>query len=148
MKKQIECAHQNIRMSRRVFFSSAHFYKQKTWSEAKNLEVFGKCFSKYGHGHNYILEAFFEGPINKQTGLLANLIDVDPILRDLTDELDHQHLNFNHPYFKDLVPTTENIASYLWQELHMKLKNSKLKTLGLYKLRLYEDPDLWVEIRV
>ena len=146
MKKYINCANLPIRMSRKVFFSSAHLYKQNAWSESQNQKVFGKCFSEFGHGHNYTLEAFFEGPIDSQTGLLANLIDVDPILKQITDEFDHKHINFVHPHFKTLIPTTENIASYLWTAIQKNGACSPISFLKFYKMRLFEEPDLWVEV--
>ncbi len=147
MKNQISCANKTVRMSRKVFFSSAHFYKQDKWSKEQNLKEFGKCYSEFGHGHNYTLEAYFEGHINPGTGLLANLIDVDALLLKVTDEFDHKHINFMHPVFKKLVPTTENIAAYIWDAIHKQLLSSPIHFLLLYKIRLYEDPDLWVEVR-
>lgn len=147
MKTQILCANQKIRMSRKIFFSSAHLYHQRKWSDEKNLDEFGKCFSTHGHGHNYVLEAFFEGPIHGTTGLLVNLIDIDPLLKNVTDEFDHKHINFDHPHFKNLVPTTENIATYLWTSILKQVENSGLPQLKLYKIRLHEDPELFIEVR-
>jgi len=149
MKCPPKCAHQSIHMSRRTSFSSAHLYKQSKWTREKNASEFGLCFSEFGHGHNYVLEAFFEGPIAAKTGLLVNLMDIDPILKKLTDEFDHQHLNFTHPHFKSevRVPTTENIAAYLWEKLKIEIEKLNIDGLRLYKIKLLEDDDLWVEIR-
>ncbi len=144
----MNCANQKIRMSRKVFFSSAHLYKQDKWTKEKNAQEFGKCFSRFGHGHNYTLEAFFEGEINPTTGLLANLIDVEVFLKNITNELDHQHLNFEHPYFKKLVPTTENMAVYIYNSITEGLKHSSLKALRLYKVKLFEEPELFAEVTV
>ena len=45
-----------IFLTRKAEFSSAHFYRNAAWSDAKNAEVFGKCANTNGHGHNYTLE--------------------------------------------------------------------------------------------
>ncbi len=146
MKQKINCANQNIRMSRKIFFSSAHLYKQPEWSRKKNLDIFGKCFSNHGHGHNYTLEIFFKGQIHPRTGLLVNLIDIDPLLKTVTEEFDHKHINFDHPHFKDIVPTTENIAVYFWSAIRKQVSKSKFQGLQLYKIKLFEDPELFVEV--
>lgn len=146
MKTEIDCANQIVRMSRKIYFSSAHLYFQTKWSIEENTRVFGQCYSEHGHGHNYILEAFFEGPIDPRTGLLVNLIDVEPILKQLIGEFDHQHINFTHPYFRNLVPTTENIAFYLNLKIQKLLVGFKSAQMKLYKLKLFEDTELWVEI--
>ncbi len=142
----LKCGRQTTQMSRRIQFSSAHLYHQAKWSEQKNQNEFGACFSEFGHGHNYILEAYFTGEINPQTGLLVNLIDIEPLLKAIVAEFDHKHLNFNHPHFKDLVPTTENMAAYLWQKIRAALPILNIASLELCKIKLFEDQDLWVEI--
>ncbi len=134
------------RMARRVGFSSAHLYRQPNFSDEDNRRIFGRCFTAHGHGHDYVLEAFLEGPIDPSTGLLANLIDVDKVLKEVTDPLDHRHLNFDIAYFKDRVPTTEIIAQHCFRELAPKLKAAfPSAPLRLYKVRLFETEDLYVE---
>lgn len=131
-------------IARRVHFSSAHRYFNNDWSEQKNRDFFGSCYSEVGHGHNYILEAHISGPIDPVTGMIINLRDLDKALKNITDPLDHKHLNQNLPYFSDKVPTTENLAIYLSNQLSKQL--SEFKDLQIQKLVLYEGDDLWVEI--
>ena len=135
-----------VRMSRRANFSSAHLYSNASFSQQENLATFGKCFTEHGHGHNYLLEAFFEGKIDEQTGLIINLLDIDELLKVLIDKLDHQHLNFDVPEFRDVVPTTENLARFCFQKIEelRKLKMPQVK-MQLYKVRLFENEDLWAE---
>jgi 6-pyruvoyltetrahydropterin/6-carboxytetrahydropterin synthase len=143
---ELKCAKKITQMSRRIQFSSAHLYRQDKWSEQKNQSEFGACFSEFGHGHNYVLEAYFAGEINPQTGLLVNLIDIEPILKTIVAEFDHKHLNFTHPHFKDLVPTTENMATFLYKKIQEALPILNISSLELVKIKLFEDQDLWVEI--
>lgn len=108
-------------------FSCAHFYFQPLWSPEKNRQIFGKCFSEHGHGHDYKLEVSFSGSSSTFSKNIS----------DLTELLDHQHLNFKIPEFKNQVPTTENLALFCYKRLDSK---------SIHRLRLYERPDLWVEI--
>ena len=133
-----------IELARRVHFSCGHRYYNPNWSEQKNKDVFGACYTPYGHGHNYILEAYIEGPIEPESGMIINLVDVDDLLKKVTQPLDHRHLNFDVDYFQHHVPTTENIAQYCFQQLSELL--NEWKELKMTKLRLFENEDLWVDI--
>lgn len=130
------------RLARKVHFSSGHRYFNPQFSEEQNKSIFGSCYSQYGHGHNYVLEAYFEGEIDPQTGMVINLRDVDQWLKEVTSHLDHRHLNEDVPYFKDVIPTTENIAAYLYREIERFAQKSGVE---LFKVRLYENDDLWVD---
>ncbi len=133
-----------LTLSRRVHFSSGHQYAHPDWSPQKNKEVFGSSFSSHGHGHNYILEAHIQGPVCPDTGMIMNLSELDSILKIVSDELDHKHLNLHVPYFKTKIPTTENIAQYFFDQItdHL-IKKPKLK---LFKVRVFEGEDLWADI--
>ncbi|MEQ1878067.1 MAG: 6-carboxytetrahydropterin synthase [Bdellovibrionia bacterium] len=131
-----------VQIARKVTFSSAHRYFNAAFSEEKNREIFGACYTPYGHGHNYVLEAFFEGPIDKQTGMIINLRDIDIMMKKAVEPLDHHHLNFDVPEFKTTVPTTENIAKYCFEKIAQQFKGGSVK---LSHIRLYEGDDLWVD---
>jgi 6-pyruvoyltetrahydropterin/6-carboxytetrahydropterin synthase len=130
-----------VHLTRRVGFSAAHRYFQKAFTEEKNREIFGRCYTPYGHGHNYVLEMTLTGEIDPTTGMVINLVEVDRILREVTGPLDHHHLNFDVPYFKDLVPTTENIAKYCFDEV-CKLLPKNVKAV---RARLFEAENLWAD---
>ncbi len=130
-----------IYLSRKIVFSSAHRYYQKNFSEEKNKKVFGRCYTEFGHGHNYVLELTMAGEVDTDTGMVINLSDVDHVLKSITDPLDHHHLNFDVPHFKDLVPTTENIAKYLFEEARKLLP----REITLVRARLHESDSLWAD---
>ncbi len=132
-----------LRLARKVYFSSAHFYKNPEWSDEENKKAFGDCFSEHGHGHNYILEAEFEGSIDPSTGLVVNLVDIDKILKEVVKPMDHKHLNLDHEAFKSKNPTTENIANFLFDEIENSLKSLPV---SLTRVRLYEEDDLYVDV--
>lgn len=111
-------------------FSSAHFYRRPEWSEQENRTAFGACSNPHGHGHDYILELGFQETPNTKP------MELEIWAKKLAGVFDHHHLNFQDP-FRDLVPTTENIAQFFWKQAH---------PAPISYLRLYETPDLWVEI--
>lgn len=131
----------NTYLSRSIVFSAAHRYYQKKFSEQKNKEVFGRCYTPHGHGHNYLFEVTLEGKIDADTGMVMNLYDVDKILKRVTDPLDHHHLNHDVPYFAEIVPTTENIAKYLFNEITKELP----KGVKIVRARLHEADNLWAD---
>lgn len=116
-------------------FSAAHLYHQPAWSQAENKACFGKCFTEHGHGHNYRFEVGFTAPQNPRETLAK-------AVKATTDLLDHQHLNFVVPEFKDLIPTTENIAIYLLKKLQERSPDERISYIKLFEMN-----DLWVEIR-
>jgi 6-pyruvoyltetrahydropterin/6-carboxytetrahydropterin synthase len=115
-------------------FSCAHFYKQDQWSDSKNQQEFGKCFTDYGHGHDYTLEVEI-----KSEQLSQSQID----FKNIINEIDHQHLNFVVPEFKTQIPTTENLALYLKEKLQNSFNKHQTK---IESLKLLETPEIWVEI--
>lgn len=131
-------------LTKRVEFCASHRYWNPKWSEQKNREVFGKCVSPYGHGHNYILEVTIEGEVDPDTGMIINLYDLKPIINEVLRDFDHKFLNEDNPNFKELIPTTENIARVLWDAIDGKLKETG-RDCRLYRIRLYETPDLYVD---
>jgi 6-pyruvoyltetrahydropterin/6-carboxytetrahydropterin synthase len=98
-----------VRITRRATFAAAHVLCRPEWSEARNQEVFGLCSSD--HGHNYVVEVTVAGPVDPETGMVANLKDVDRVLRrEFIDLVDHKHLNRDVECLRGVVPTAENIA--------------------------------------
>jgi 6-pyruvoyltetrahydropterin/6-carboxytetrahydropterin synthase len=88
-----------------------------------------------------MLEVTVSGEVDPRTGMVVNLFDLKQILLEVLEEFDHRHLNLDMSYFKDDVPTSENIARVLWEKLAAQ------RDIGeLHSLRLYEDEDLFAEI--
>ncbi len=106
-------------------FSAAHFYNQPKWSIQKNQEEFGRCYTEYGHGHNYKLRAEFLAS--------ENLEDLKKNLNEVIQVIDHEHLNLVIPEFKNKVPTTEVILEYLSEKLKKKMGSKSLVNLELFE---------------
>ena len=100
-----------VTVSRKAYFNAAHRLYRKDWSDAKNLEVFGKCSNPNYHGHNYELIVSVTGKIDTETGYVIDIkILKDIIKTEVEDSFDHKNLNVEVPEFKELNPTAENIA--------------------------------------
>ncbi|OAT72437.1 6-carboxytetrahydropterin synthase [Parageobacillus thermoglucosidasius] len=128
-------------LARKTHFSAAHVYRIDQWSEEENKKVFGPCSNPSGHGHNYTLEVMVKGKIDKKSGIVVNITDVDKVVQSFVEkELDGKFLNKENPYFKEKIPTTENIVTYLWESLDGKFANCKL-----HKIRLHENDFLYSE---
>ncbi|HWQ11600.1 MAG TPA: 6-carboxytetrahydropterin synthase [Roseiflexaceae bacterium] len=130
-----------VHVTRRFEFSAAHRYWRADWSAEENERVFGRCTSPYGHGHNYTLEVTVTGPVDPATGMVMNITDLKAAVNAVLEGFDHKHLNEDTPYFRDSVPTTENIVRVLWRLIAPTLPAG----VSLARLRLYELSDLWAE---
>lgn len=131
-----------VYLTKGIEFAAAHRYVREEWDEAKNRETFGACFNAPGHGHNYFLEVTVAGDVESETGMVVNLYDLKVVLKQVLEEFDHKHLNLDTPYFKDTVPTMENIARVLWRALERHRMIGQLETV-----KLAEDEDLCGTIR-
>lgn len=129
-------------LARRASFQCVHRYVNPLWDEQRNLETFGLCYNPEGHGHNYTVDAFVEGPVDPETGMVLNLRDLDQYLKEAIQPLADRHLNLDVPDFQTTVPTTENIARFLFARLKNSLAGHAAK---LQRVRVYETDDLWVD---
>lgn len=128
-------------LSRKIYFSALHSYRMEEWSEEKNQEVFGPCSNPNGHGHDYTLEVMVKGKLDRKTGIVVNITDIDKVVKSfIQKELDGKFLNKENPYFVKRIPTTENIATYLWEKL-----GGKLDSCNLQRIRLRENEFLFSE---
>ena len=132
-----------VTICRKVSFSSGHRNHRPDLSEAQNRELYGSSYSEHGHGHNYVLEAHVEGVLDTRTGMVMNLRDLDTILNNVTAPLDHHFLNYDVPHFGEVVPTTENLAAFCFQEIANQLPSEEFT---LRRIRLFEGTDLWVDV--
>jgi 6-pyruvoyltetrahydropterin/6-carboxytetrahydropterin synthase len=130
-----------VLLTKRIEFAAAHRYFKPEWDEAKNRAVFGRCFNPPAHGHNYMLEVTVSGEVDPKTGMVINLFDLKRVLLAVLEEFDHKNLNLDMPYFKDQIPTSENLARVLWTKLVAQ------QDIGaLHAIRLHEDEDLYAEV--
>jgi 6-pyruvoyltetrahydropterin/6-carboxytetrahydropterin synthase len=131
-----------IRLTKRVEFCAAHHYVNPAWSAEENQRVFGRDGNL--HGHNYILEVTIQGEPSPETGMVIDLKALkDLIVEVVVDRFDHKHLNQDVPYFKEKVPTPENLAVLIWELLEPRLEESQGHRL--HRIRLHEDTCFFVD---
>ena len=133
-----------VLITKKFEFSASHRYYKENWSEEKNNEIFGICTSPYGHGHNYELHVTISGKVDPDTGMIINLSDLKTHVNDVVKLFDHKFLNLDTPYFKDKIPTTENIANVMFELIEKQIADKG--DFNLHKIRLYEKKDLYVDI--
>ena len=102
-------------LSRRYLFSASHRLHSEAMSAEENRDVYGKCNNAYGHGHNYTLQVTVSGPVNAQTGMVCNLVDLDGFMeKEVLSRYDHQNLNMLAEFAEE-VPTTENLCVHIFE---------------------------------
>ena len=131
-----------VYLTRKIEFSASHLYHNPAMSPAENKRVFGKCNNPHGHGHNYTLEVTVAGDPDPVTGMVLDLKELKDILEhEITQRMDHRHLNYEVPELSGQIPTCENISRVIWNLLDPKITEGRL-----YKVRLYETPDLFADV--
>ena len=106
-----------ITVSRRYQFAAAHVLRQPSLSDGDNERIYGKCANPRGHGHDYGLEVTITGPVSPDTGRIIEPERLDEIVRHrVLERFDHSMLN-QDPFFRGVVPTAENIATVVHEQL-------------------------------
>jgi 6-pyruvoyltetrahydropterin/6-carboxytetrahydropterin synthase len=121
-----------VRITKRVTFEAHH---KLPWHK-------GKCARH--HGHSYVLEVTFAGPVQAHPGattdgMVVDFGDISAFLKPLVaDYLDHHSLN-------DILdnPTAEHLV--LWLVGQITARNTTHAFLDA--IRLYETADSWVDWR-
>ncbi|KUG27056.1 6-pyruvoyl tetrahydrobiopterin synthase [hydrocarbon metagenome] len=132
-----------IYVTRRETFSSAHRLYNPNFTDEENERIFGKCNNPNGHGHNYTLEVVVAGEVDPQTGYVIDLKVLKKIIKEhVIKKIDHKHLNLDVEFMRGLIPTAENIAVAIWNELIDKIPSGKL-----YSVKIYETENNYAEYK-
>ena len=130
-----------VYLTRKAEFAASHYYHNPELSQEENQRLFGKCNNPNGHGHNYVLEVTVKGEVDPRSGFVVDLKQLKETMnREVLDAMDHRFLNKEVAEFAKKIPTTENVAIAIWQRLA-----PKLTTARLHRVRVYENPDLFVD---
>ena len=106
-----------ISLTRRYRFPAAHVLRHRSFSDAENERVYGKCANPAGHGHDYGLEITVTGDVDPRTGQILDRARLDALVRErVLDRFGYSLLN-DDPAFEQRVPTAENIALVVQSEL-------------------------------
>ena len=114
---------------RRYMLSASHRLHAESLSADENRAAYGKCNNPHGHGHNYVVEVLVGGPVDSETGMVVNLMDLDAVVQSqIVARFDHENLNTD-PVFAGKVPTTENLCRVIFNLLKGALPAGKLDSV-------------------
>jgi 6-pyruvoyltetrahydropterin/6-carboxytetrahydropterin synthase len=116
----------------RQVFSAAHRLHVRSFSDAQNTELFGKCNNPRGHGHRYVTEATISGEYDERSGTVANFEELRHSLDQAIAPWRDKHLDLETEEFRERPSTGENIVRALWPKIDNALQQR------LVRLRLWE----------
>ncbi len=132
-----------IYITRREHFNAAHRLFKPEYSDEENLRIFGKCSNPNWHGHNYIMYVTVKGEVNPNTGFVMNLKELSSVIRThIIEPVDHKNMNVEVPFMKGIMPSTENLAIAVWNELEKHLNPYDAQ---LHCVRIEETENNFVE---
>ena len=123
-----------VTVSRKAHFNAAHRLYRKEWSDKKNNSVFGKCSNPHFHGHNYELIVHVTGSVDPETGYVIDMKVLKNLIKtEVEDKMDHKNLNEEVPEFIEMIPTAENIAIVIFNNLKPHLNPNHSLEVTLYE---------------
>jgi 6-pyruvoyltetrahydropterin/6-carboxytetrahydropterin synthase len=106
--------------------SASHRLHTEALTAEENRAAYGKCNNPHGHGHNYVVEVVTGGEVDRETGMVVDLVALDEAVRTkVLDRFDHANLNLD-AQFVNRVPTTENLCRAVFELLKDALPAGKL----------------------
>jgi len=91
----------------------------------------GKCENV--HGHNYRCQVTLQGEQLDSIGLLVDFVELKRAVHSVLDRMDHQWLN-EFPPFDAINPSAENMARYIYDEVHAGLQAQENVRIAAVKL--------------
>ena len=110
-------------------------YVKDHFSAAHSLRGYNGNCSKV-HGHNWIIKAYIQCTKLNDIGIAVDFRDLKSTLKDILKKFDHTDLN-DLAEFKNINPTSENIAKFLFYELQKHFNTEHSKVL---KVKVFESP--------
>lgn len=109
---------------------------KKDFSAAHRLkEAGGKCEDL--HGHNFIVEVTVAGSKLDKCDLLIDFRTLKKWTNEILENFDHKYLN-DIDFFKEINPSAEQLAGYIFQSLKEKLNVPHVK---LSRVIIWESED-------
>ena len=110
-------------------------YVKAHFSAAHSLRDYpGDCVRV--HGHNWIVETFVKCKELDETGIGIDFKEIKKAVKEVIRGLDHFNLN-DLEMFKEVNPTSENIAKFFYLELSNKLNSN---TVQVSRVKVCETP--------
>src|SRR3989339_1928871 len=130
-------------VTRRETFSAAHRLFNPDLTDEENEKIFGKCSNPNWHGHNYVLEVVVAGEINPETGFVIDVKELKEIINKyVISKVDDKNLNIDTDFMRGIIPSAENIAVAIWNQIKDRIPYGKL-----YSVKLSETENNFFEYR-
>jgi 6-pyruvoyltetrahydropterin/6-carboxytetrahydropterin synthase len=111
---------------------------KNSFAAAHRLEDYhGKCEEL--HGHNFLVEALFEGKNLNRGGIAIDFKILKDYLKGILESVDHKYIN-DIPFFSQRASSSEYIAMYIYGELKKKTENGPVR---LTEVRVWESETAW-----
>jgi 6-pyruvoyl-tetrahydropterin synthase len=126
-----------VHIRRRVRFSAAHSYENipdDVFQSGRELGLKRRSV----HGHNFTVDLACSGELDPRTGMVVNITDVDRVLKGLLMPLHESFLERDHPAVAWGIPSTENLAIWIWRACEGRIPGAQLE-----RVRVWEDDFLW-----
>ncbi len=82
------------------------------------------------HGHNWKVELEAVASRLDDIGMAVDFKVMKQAAREIAERLDHRYLNDLEP-FKEINPTAENIAAYMYKEISALINSDAIKVTAL-----------------
>lgn len=126
-----------VHIRRRVRFSAAHSYENIPDDVFQSGAGIGLT-RRSVHGHNFTVDLSCSGQLDARTGMVVNITDVDRVLKGLLIPLHESFLERDHPAVAWGIPSTENLAVWIWRACEGRIPGARLE-----RVRVWEDDFLW-----
>ena len=114
-----------VYVNRLAEFEASHWLGGAGLSDEENARLYGK--EALPHGHNWTIRARVGGPVRRRDGMIVSLEELKAALRrEAEAELDHKCLNLDAPAFREVPPTPENVALFVWGRLERAARRFRL----------------------
>lgn len=92
----------------------------------------GKCARL--HGHNWKVEVSIVATELDHLGMAIDFTHIKDAAKQTIEKVDHYHLN-DLPFFKDVIPTAENVAKWLFSQIAAAVNDERV---NLQSVTLWE----------
>jgi 6-pyruvoyltetrahydropterin/6-carboxytetrahydropterin synthase len=89
------------------------------------------------HGHNWLIEVYVRCRNLDRLGMAVDFMEIKQAVQSVISPLDHANLN-DLKSFREINPTSENIARFLYRELGKKLNSEEIT---ISKVKVAETPE-------
>jgi len=129
-----------LSITKEFIFDAAHHLSLPHLSPEENRAVYGHCAMV--HGHTYKLQVTLCGTCGAD-GMIMNFCTLKKLVREhILDRYDHSDLN-TLPEYRELPPTAENMAQYIFQTLSSVLRSERYR---LTRIQVYENATSWATV--